>query len=409
MNSGNNTLWDRFVNWASKPKVYTALWFLVCFAASIAKCAPKLHNNFLIFRASFWHLVQQQNLYVPYPAEYNDLFLYGPPFTLLIAPFAVLPEIVGLFAWNIALGAILYGAILVLEREHTKRAFIFFVSAHELLLALFMQQFNVAICALLILCFVAIRNPKEGWAAFFLVLGTITKVYGIVGLAFFPLITRKKKFIGHSLFWVVLLLLAPALIRSTSYVVEQYHNWISVLPAKNEQNMFSLAQNISLLGIVRKITHSPNYSDLWIITPMVSLLGLALLRRSCYQITQYQMLLLAQVLLYVVILSSGSESSGYITAMVGIAIWFMYSRKVVPNKLLTGLLVAAIILTSFSHSDLMPAYLQNTWIKPYALKALVPSVIALLNGIYLLRYPFLQQESNPKTQEKEADTIANKS
>ena len=60
---------------------------------------------------------------------------------------------------------------------------------------------------------------------------------------------------------------APMLISSPEYVVEQYRLWAESLTSKNAENLFSGGQNISLLGMVRKISGSEAYSDLWLILP----------------------------------------------------------------------------------------------------------------------------------------------
>ncbi|HEX8357495.1 MAG TPA: hypothetical protein VF610_08795, partial [Segetibacter sp.] len=73
--------------------------------ALIAVLAELLHhkiNNFLIFRQVFWHVIDQKNLYLPYPAEYEDHNFYGPVFSFIIAPFAVLPVWLGVICWVLA-------------------------------------------------------------------------------------------------------------------------------------------------------------------------------------------------------------------------------------------------------------------------------------------------------------------
>ena len=39
-------------------------------------------------------------LYLEYPKEYFDLYLYGPIFAILIAPFSVLPDGLSVILWN---------------------------------------------------------------------------------------------------------------------------------------------------------------------------------------------------------------------------------------------------------------------------------------------------------------------
>ena len=52
---------------------------------------------------------------------------------------------------------------------------------------------------------------------------------------------------------------------SPQYVFDSYKEWVSILEVKNDVNELSFYQNISLLGMVRKITHAVEYSDMWLI------------------------------------------------------------------------------------------------------------------------------------------------
>ena len=73
--------------------------------------------------------------------------------------------------------------------------------------------------------------------------------------------------------------------------------------------------------------------------------------------------------IFTVIFSTGSESPTYIIAFVGVAIWFVVQPKPI-SRFYLFLFILAMILTSFSPSDLMPRYIRETYINPYALKAL---------------------------------------
>ena len=56
-------------------------------------------NNYLIFKYVFWHTIQGKSLYALSPAEFEDCNHYGPVFSLIIAPFAVLPDFIGMLLW----------------------------------------------------------------------------------------------------------------------------------------------------------------------------------------------------------------------------------------------------------------------------------------------------------------------
>ena len=58
------------------------LWTLLGVIAWITKYFPGKYNNFSIFRQSFWHTLNELPLYAAYPEEYNDIFHYGPVFSL---------------------------------------------------------------------------------------------------------------------------------------------------------------------------------------------------------------------------------------------------------------------------------------------------------------------------------------
>ncbi|MEG2848929.1 MAG: hypothetical protein RR880_01695, partial [Bacteroidales bacterium] len=85
-------------------------------------------------------------------------------------------------------------------------------------------------------------------------------------------------------------------------------------------NTFALMQNVSLLGMIRKISMNPNYSDLYIILCGLALFGIPYLRRAQYKYVAFRETILASVLLFVVLFSTGSESSSYIIALCGVAI-----------------------------------------------------------------------------------------
>ena len=367
----------------SNPRTLFGLWTLLAVVAGLTKIAPHRHNNFLIFRGVFWHTIQKLSLYDFYPTEYNDHNHYGPIFSLVIAPFAVVPDVIGLLFWLVVLALGMYYAVRRLPLEEGRQIFLYWFCAHELLTALQMQQFNIAIAAIIIGSFAAIEKGREVTAAFLIVLGTFVKLYGVVGLAFFFFVKRKPRFILALIGWSVVCFVAPMLISSPEYVVGQYVEWYERLAAKNGENTFSLMQNISLLGMIRKISGSASYSDLLVILPGLALFGLPYLRFGQYRHLAFRYAILSSVLLFVVLFSTGSESSTYIIPFAGIALWYATS----PWKRSgwdVALMVFAFVLSSLSPSDLFPRSLREAYVLPYALKALPPTLIWLRLSYELL-------------------------
>ena len=143
---------DRCKAFFAKPffhdyRTLLGLWLLLGVVAAVMKMHS--HNNFLIFRGVFWHTWQQVSLYAAYPAEYWDVNHYGPLFSLVFAPFAVVPEWLGLLLWCVVLSLFLYVAVRRSSMTKYQQLFVFWFCAHELLTALYMQQFNIAIAAII--------------------------------------------------------------------------------------------------------------------------------------------------------------------------------------------------------------------------------------------------------------------
>ena len=355
-------------------RLLLGLWLLLAVIAALMKMHS--HNNFLIFRGTFWHAWQGVSLYAEYPLEHWDTNHYGPLFALLFAPFAVVPEWLGLLMWCVALTLLLYIAVRRSLFTDRQQVFVLWFCAHELLTALYMQQFNIAIAAIILASYYLIQREKDFWAAFAIMLGTMVKLYGIVGLAFFFFSRHKTKLLISCLFWGAVMFAAPMLISSPDFIMGQYAEWFGALTGKNGENIESIAQNISTLGLFRRISGNTEYSDLWIIVPALVMFAIPYLRLSQYKHTAFRQTLLASVLMFTVLFSTGSESSGYIIAFVGIVIWYT-AAPWQRSGWDIALMVFAFILSSLSPSDLFPAYLRREWVQPYALKALPVTLIWL--------------------------------
>ena len=135
------------------PIVLAILWFGVAIRGFWVSWTEGLANNYLIFSRSFFHALEQTPLYVEYPKEYFDLFLYGIPFTLLIAPFSIMPTMVGSALWSLCNALLLYFAIKKLEFEKWKTAIIIWLSYNGLYLSVVTQQYNAAVAAFILFTF----------------------------------------------------------------------------------------------------------------------------------------------------------------------------------------------------------------------------------------------------------------
>ena len=363
-------------------------------------------NNFLIYKYTFWHALEQKSLFATYPAEHGDVNHYGPIFSLIIAPFAVIPSIwVGVALWHFALAMFLWWAINRSTLPTEQIVLMVWFIAHEMLNALGMSQFNVATGAMILLTYAAIHRGSEKWAAFWIVLGVLVKIYGVVGLAFFFFVRSKERFVLWLIIWTIVLFTLPMPFFGCEYVAGQYIEWIRCLGEKGQENLLSDFQNISLLGMIRKIGYACSagltayysvfdretlpdtnnfwmsvWNDLWIIIPALALSASPWLRIKQYKSHAFQLMCLAMVLMIVNILSTGAENSSYIISMSGVAIWYV-AAPWKRSKLDLCLLLFCFILTSLSPTDLFPSPIRTYWIRAFALKSL-PVVIIWLKLVW---------------------------
>lgn len=352
------------------------LWAMVALLAVIKQWSRGVNNNFLIFRYVFDHTVEQVNLYAPYADQYYDVNHYGPVFSLLIAPFALLPVDWGVSLWIVFVAFALLFAVYKLPLSWQVRAVVLYLLLHKMYATLIVTQTNALIAALIIGSFIAIRKEKDLWAAFFIVLGTFVKLYGIVGLAFFFFSRHKLKLLLYILLWSVVLFVLPMVISSPQFIIQSYADWYDSLVGKNIENLGSTIQDISVMGMLRRISGVREMSNMLVLIPAVILFALQYIRRDRYSNPAYQLGILSSTLLAVVLFSSGSEPNTYVIAMAGVAIWFV-SQPRPYSKFVVALLIFVLVVSDFSASDLMPKYIRFHVIRAYSLQAL-PCLIVWL-------------------------------
>lgn len=344
----------------------------------------RLHNNYQIYKYVFLNILEQFPLYLPRPEFFNDLNHYGPFFGIIIAPFALLPDILGGTLWLIMLSLLLFYAIKELPLSQWQHTAILWICTNSLIIAHTNVQFNTATAALIILSYTNIRKEKDIWAAFMIMLGIFVKLYGVVGFAFFFFSKHKTKLLLWSVIWGIIFFVLPMVISSPEYIVTQYKDWFNELIIKNQGNHSSLQQDVSFLGMIRKSTGLLGLSNLPMIIGGVLLFALPYLRIPEYKQISFQLLTLASVLIFIVLFSTGSEPNTYVIAIAGVAIWFVIQPRPFTTWNLF-LLIFGITISSFSPSDLFPDYLYRHFILPHALQAL-PCTIIWLTIIYEMLY-----------------------
>lgn len=368
----------------------TLLWFALPLIAVTIELLHDKVNNYKIYKYVFWHVVQQKNLYLQYPQQYEDSNHYGPFFSLIIAPFALLPDAISVVLWVFCNALFLYFAIKLLPVSKKAFLVVLLISAVELMTASHSVQFNPIMTGCIILSYVFVKKQKDFWATLFVAVGIFVKLYGVVGLLFFLFSDNKVRFAASFLFWMAALFCLPMLISSPSYIVQCYVDWRNSLVEKNALNMtVGTMQDISVPGMIKRIFNYNTLPEIAVLAPAAVLILLPLLRIKLYQNTVYQLLYLSITLISVVIFSSSAESPTFVIAVVGAALW--YITQMHKNALSDKLLLAfVIILTTFSVTDLFPRFIKQQYVFGWSLKALPCFVVWL---VLIAKVAFERQES----------------
>ncbi|MFC4209542.1 glycosyltransferase family 87 protein [Pedobacter lithocola] len=370
---------DKLLAYFLRKQCVFIIYILLAVISALKQYLHHSYNNYSIFKYVYWHTVDLLNLYTNY-SEYLDSNHYGPLFSLVIAPFALLPDGLGMILWNVANVLVLLWGIYSLPISLNKRSIVALICAHEALTALFSFQFNIALTGLIILSFTYLLKKKEFQSAIFIALGTLIKIYGIVGLAFFFFTKNKVKFVISGLVAIAILFALPMLISSPAFIFQSYQDWYYSLVHKNGINTsLTSFQDISVMGMARRISGNANLPNSPFLIGGIVLFALPYIRIKQYKYLAFRLMLLASTLIFTVIFSSSSESPTYIIAFAGVAIWSV-NQPNSKNPLLILLLVFAFVLTSLSPTDIFPKAFKE-FIRLYSLKAL-PCIIIWLTITY---------------------------
>ena len=370
--------------------VLTLLWFLLPLFLTLIKfnIGPSSYNNYLIYKHVFWNVLERKNLYDFYPGIYLYQNHYGPTFSFIIAPFALLPDAVGMALWSLTSAGMLYYAIHQLPLDKKSIKVVLSIVLLEMSGSLQSQQFNTILCASIVLSFVYMMKGRVGIASFFISGGLLVKLYGVVGLMFTPITRKFRSTVVWMCIAMIVLVCIPMLYSDTSFILQSYLDWYHRLLGKNSENIMTNLtdgmQDISLMGMIRRMTGFNALSNVYFLLPAAIFSLLPLVKKKYYEENRFRLLYLAQVLIGVVIFSTSAESPTYVIAVTGFAIWFASSGQERP-KWMGGMLLLLFVLTILSSTDLFPVYVRNVWIKPYALKAL-PCVLAWLVITYQLLF-----------------------
>lgn len=324
------------------------------------------YENYVIFKNSFPHLLAGLNPYAAFPAEQWDLYKYSPAFALFMAPFATLPDWMGLPLWNLLNALVLLAAILKLPiLTENQRVFMAWFVLIELVTSMQNSQSNGLTAGLMLWTFIAFERDKSWQAAGFVAASAFIKIFGIFAAALALLYSEKRRFSIGLLTWTAFLTLVPLILVSPKHLWQIYEWWWELLRADHAASV-----GLSVQGWLQTWFG-------WMPSKMgVTLVGLAIFIGSVLAVyrqpsTVNRVLACASLLIWVVIFNHKAESPTFIIALCGVALWWFASEKKLWEKIL---LWTTFVLVSLSPTDIFPKEIRSEIVQPYVLKA-VPCIV----------------------------------
>jgi hypothetical protein len=384
----------RYPSLITNYRLVCLLWIAVAVFCWHYKFTPNHYNNYVIFKQVYHHTRAQVNLYDFYPKEYYDLNYYGPTFSVLMAPFALMPDIWGFLCWSLFSAVALLWAVHLLPISEKRKMLLLLLCSVEFANTVHNIQFNTIVTAFIIFSFMMVNRGKDGWATFFIALGTLIKIYPIAGIAFFIFSKNKKWFVVSGLLWAALFFMLPMLISSKPFILQSYADWMHALQLKNAQNVdLNTTQDISIMGVCRKLLNTANIPNWPFLLFGAASLSAVALRFKQYGSVIFRFQYLAAVLMMVVLFSTGSEHPTYIIAVTGAVLWmFIQKNPFTPRNIV--LIALLLIITGLGPTDAFPKHIRNEIIMNYVMKAWPCLVVWFIMMYELLFKDFITETSS---------------
>jgi hypothetical protein len=349
---------------------FQRLWVTAHLTPEELQRSRTVYENYVIFKNAFPHLLAGLNPYTAFPAEQWDLYKYSPAFALCMAPFAALPEALGLPLWNL-LNALLPLAALWYLPVFTVRqkAFIGWFILPEMVISLQNSQSNGITLACLLWVWAALEHDRSWMAGWWTSAGAFIKVFGILAAPLgllYPV--RLPAYAGATLWWSALLLVCPMLVLSSAQTLQVYQWWQELL-----LNDHAVSEGLSVQGWLRAWFgwEAPKLGVLAFGALVFGFSVLALRISGRWREPVLRSLAWSALLLWVVIFNHKAESPTFVIALAGVACWYSCRKGARWEQ---WLLWIVFIFASLSPTDLFPRYVREHLVQPYVLKA-VPCIV----------------------------------
>jgi hypothetical protein len=336
------------------------------------------YNNYVIFKASFAHLRNGQDLYILYPEEHWDLFKYSPTFAALMAPFAMLPDVIGMLVWQIAgsllLWAGLWRAPVADERARMMAAWL---AALPLVQSLQNAQSNAHVAGLMLLAFAWLERMRASRAGLAVAFALFIKIYGALAILGALLYRGRARALALFACWVSALAFLPLLFVSPRQLAFLYSSWANLLAADQ-----SASTGVSVMGWLHN-WFGVDPPKLAVVAGGAALMSLPLLllmlRRSrAHTDPTFRAIFMAALLIWVVIFNHKAEPNTFVIAVAGVGLWYIAQ----PPSLITRVLAGSVfVFTCVSTTSVFPVIIRRTFVQPYSMRV-VPCILVWAAAIW---------------------------
>jgi hypothetical protein len=357
-------------------RLVAALWVIAVIAATIQQGVAHQNNNYLIFRAASLHLVHEQDLYAAYPALHFDFYKYSPSFALLFLPFALLPFIVSMLAWNALNAAVLYfgiGAVLPGRKATIARAVVFL----DMLGSLQNVQSNALVTGLIIVTWAAYERRHMLAGSISALIGMAVKLFPLAAVSFAIFHPNKVRAGLGVAACLAAMLALPLLVTPWSTLMMQYASWHAIESADALERGFTVMQMVELA--LRQ--NWPNWPQQLLGT--LALVAPVLVRRDQWGNWSFRVTYLCSLLVYCLIFNHQAESPTFVVGVAGAALWFAAHERWTRST--WALFAFFMIGTVLASSDAMPHAIQRAVFDPYKVKVVPLIVLWLIMQVELWR------------------------
>lgn len=330
-------------------------------------CGVTNYNNYIIFKNSFYHLCQGNNLYQNFPLEQYDLFKYTPTFALFFGVFSILPNIIGLFCWNL-LNVFLpiIGFTQLIGLNQSKRPFLILLLIPEMLTSVLNSQSNGLILGLMLLSLVYLQRGNIIKAVVFIWLTAFIKIFGIalfVLFLFYP--SYLKKAIIYGLGVLIILFCLPIVVTNLSTLMNQYKWFFQLI--QNDSNTFIKYSVMAWLKSWFHVGISKN---------MIVMIGLLIQLLPIFVRSEYfrmnRTIYGLSWMIWVVIFNHMAESATFIIAVGAILVYLSFQENI--NLFHWIILLLLVVFTELGPSDIFPKYMR-IWIVETAQLKVFPCIL----------------------------------